>query len=580
MGDSDLLASVSARPRTNHDGVWAPHRRRLTAGLVLTVTLVAFEALAISTVMPVVKDELGGLGLYGWVFSGFYLGSLLGIVVAGQLADVRGTRFPFVVGLVAFCTGLLIGATAQSMGMLVVGRVVQGFGVGTIPAVAYVSIGRVYPPELRPRVFAVFSTAWVVPSLVGPAAGSALAEAWSWRAVFGALLPIVGIAAVMTVPARTDGHAESTTNGDADPAPNGDADPTPAGTDGAAGLTAYERLSAPEADHLAGTNLSVGRPAPGADGTSEPYGVPAPGEDGSAVTSPGVQAAVSAEQSPDAATVGGNGAAATNSASPGRVSRARTAVAGVLVLGAGAVLAGTTAKSPILAVLLVAVGLPPAVWAFLRLVPPGTIRLAAGLPAAVAARGILTFAFFGADVFVPLEMTDARHRSTFMAGAALTGATLAWTAGSWIQQKIIAVRGPRWLVRRGFLCIALGIGGMLLVLGDVPAWLGILFWASAGFGMGLSFSSLSVIVLDTAEPGAEGEAAAALQLTDVLGSSISIGLGGAFVALGESRDWDVGASLVPVFTLMLVVAILGIAAATRLPRQLTQTAEATAAGPG
>lgn len=450
------------------EGVWAPSRRRLTAGLVLTVTLVAFESLAVSTVMPVIKDELGGLGLYGWVFSGFYLGMLLGIVVAGQLADAYGTRFPFVMGLVAFCTGLVIGAAAQSMGMLVAGRVVQGFGVGVVPAVAYVSVGRVYPPELRPRVFAVFSTAWVVPSLVGPAAGSALAEAFSWRAVFGALLPLVAVAAWMTLPALTNGMAE----------------PSDAVAD------------------------------------------------------------------------------------KGGRSGTRIGLALLLVLGAGAVLAGTTVSVPILAVALVVVGLPPAIWAFVRLVPPGTVRLAAGLPAAIAARGILTFAFFGADVYVPLELKDVRDQSTFMAGAALTAATLAWTAGSWINQKVVTTVGPRWLVRRGFLCIALGIGGMLLVLSAVPAWMALPFWAVAGLGMGLAFSPLTVTVLDAAEPGNEGEATAALQLSDVLGSSISVGLGGAFVALGESRDWDVGASLVPVFVLMLVVAVGGFAAAGRLPRTL------------
>ena len=80
------------------DGVWAPGRRQLTAALVLTITLVAFESLAIATVMPVVADDLGGLGLYGWVFSGFFLGSLLGIVLAGRAADRRGTRLPFAAG--------------------------------------------------------------------------------------------------------------------------------------------------------------------------------------------------------------------------------------------------------------------------------------------------------------------------------------------------------------------------------------------------------------------------------------------------------------------------------------------------
>ena len=101
------------------EGVWAPARRRLTLGLVLTITLVAFEALAISTVLPVVSDDLGGLGLYGWVFSGFFLGSLLGIVAAGQQADARGTAAPFAAGLVLFAAGLLVGGLAPSMGVLV-----------------------------------------------------------------------------------------------------------------------------------------------------------------------------------------------------------------------------------------------------------------------------------------------------------------------------------------------------------------------------------------------------------------------------------------------------------------------------
>jgi MFS family permease len=196
LGATDLDAAPAAG-----EGVWAPARRRLTAGLVLTITLVAFEALAIATVMPVVADDLGGLGLYGWVFSGFFLGNLLGIVLAGDAADRRGTRTPFLAGLVLFSLGLMVGGAAQSMPMLVAGRVAQGVGAGVIPAVAYASVGRGYPPELRPRVFAVFSSAWVVPGLVGPAAASAIERWSSWRVVFLALLPLVAVAAAMTLPA-------------------------------------------------------------------------------------------------------------------------------------------------------------------------------------------------------------------------------------------------------------------------------------------------------------------------------------------------------------------------------------------
>src|SRR2546429_6418690 len=79
-------------------GLWAPQRRALTTGLVLTITFVASEALAVVTVMPVVARDLGGLRLYGWVFSGFMLGSVVGIVAAGREADRRGPAAPFVAG--------------------------------------------------------------------------------------------------------------------------------------------------------------------------------------------------------------------------------------------------------------------------------------------------------------------------------------------------------------------------------------------------------------------------------------------------------------------------------------------------
>jgi MFS family permease len=78
---------------TRGDGLWAPSRRALTAGLVLTITFVATEALAVVTVMPIVARHLGGLQLYGWVFSAFMLGSIVGIVGAGR-RPTRGAR-PF-----------------------------------------------------------------------------------------------------------------------------------------------------------------------------------------------------------------------------------------------------------------------------------------------------------------------------------------------------------------------------------------------------------------------------------------------------------------------------------------------------
>ena len=182
-------------------GLWAPQRRALTVGLVLTITFVASEALAVVTVMPVVARDLGGLRLYGWVFSGFMLGSVVGIVAAGREADRRGPAAPFVAGVVLFGSGLAVAGLAPSMGVLVAGRVLQGLGAGAVPSVAYATIGRSLPETLRARMMAVLSTAWVAPGLAGPAISAEVARLFGWRWVFLGLLPLVAVAGSIAVPA-------------------------------------------------------------------------------------------------------------------------------------------------------------------------------------------------------------------------------------------------------------------------------------------------------------------------------------------------------------------------------------------
>src|SRR5713101_3996193 len=142
------------------DGLWAAERRALTAGLAATITFVAAEALAVVTVMPLVARDLHGLSLYGFVFSAFLLGTMIGIVAAGRAADRHGPALPYVAGIVVFASGLAIAGLAPTMQVLIAGRALQGIGAGAVPAVAYVAIGRSLPDNLRARMMAVLSTAW------------------------------------------------------------------------------------------------------------------------------------------------------------------------------------------------------------------------------------------------------------------------------------------------------------------------------------------------------------------------------------------------------------------------------------
>ena len=109
--------------RVADQGIWAPGLRLLTGALVINVTLVAFENLSVATVLPVVSRHLGDLRLYGWVFSAFFLSSLVGIVVSGALSDKRGIGLPLIGGVIIFGVGLAIAGTASDMPVLVAGRV-------------------------------------------------------------------------------------------------------------------------------------------------------------------------------------------------------------------------------------------------------------------------------------------------------------------------------------------------------------------------------------------------------------------------------------------------------------------------
>jgi MFS family permease len=451
-------------------GLWSPGHRSLTIGLVLTITLVASEALAVSTIMPIVADDLAGgdRTLYGWVFSAFILASLVGIAAAGVLIDRGSLTRPYLLGLSLFCVGLVVGGLAPSMPILVGGRVLQGLGAGMIPAVGYVAIGRALPEHLRARMFAVMSTAWVLPGLLGPFIAGVVAETFHWRLVFLGLLPLIAIAAIMAAPA----------------------------------IAAIPDSTASTQEHEVAEDT-----------------------------------------------------------------RRRLPRALVLTLGAGLTIAGLTDANLWPGLPMIVVGLALAIPAFGRLTPPGTLRAARGLPAAVLLRGILTFAFFCPDAYVALALQEWRGTSAIVAGIALTAATLTWTGGAWIQAHLIGRTGSRPLVRAGFLTVGLGIVAFTAVLSPgVPVVVGIVAWAVAGLGMGFSYSPLSLTVLREAPKETQGAATAGLQLSDVLGTALGIGVGGALIAVGDRQGAELWVGLLGAFVFGVVVAAIGLSLAGRLPR--------------
>jgi MFS family permease len=189
-------AQIDAPPRT----IFTPPLRATSVGLLILITLLAFEAMAVSAALPTAARAVGGLGSFGWAFTGFLVANVVGMVGSGQLSDSRGPRTPLVAGMGCFLAGLALAGTATTMTQLVAGRVVQGLGSGLIIVAIYVVIGQAFPERLRPSVFAATSSAWVLPSLLGPGLSGALAEHASWRWVFLGLIPFVLIGGALLIP--------------------------------------------------------------------------------------------------------------------------------------------------------------------------------------------------------------------------------------------------------------------------------------------------------------------------------------------------------------------------------------------
>ncbi len=193
--DADLAktSDVPSAPESEESVLGRPYRA-LSIGIVSVVLLIAFEATAVGTAMPVAARELDGVSLYAFAFSGYFTTSLFGMVLAGQWSDRRGPLGALTAGIASFGAGLLLAGTAGVMWLFILGRAVQGLGGGLVIVALYVVVGRAYPERLRPAIMAAFAASWVVPSIVGPLASGAVTEHLGWRWVF------VGIPVLVVFP--------------------------------------------------------------------------------------------------------------------------------------------------------------------------------------------------------------------------------------------------------------------------------------------------------------------------------------------------------------------------------------------
>lgn len=185
---------------TSQERLLSPAYAATTVGVFALIAFNAFEAMAVTTVMPTISRDLDGFGLYALAFAAPLASGVVGMVAAGTWSDRRGPAGSLLVSLVCFTAGVLVCGLAPSMEVLVAGRVVQGLGTGALIVSLYVVVGVVYPAVLQPAVFASFAAAWVLPSLFGPGVAAFVAGTVGWRWVFLGIVALVGLAAALVAP--------------------------------------------------------------------------------------------------------------------------------------------------------------------------------------------------------------------------------------------------------------------------------------------------------------------------------------------------------------------------------------------
>jgi EmrB/QacA subfamily drug resistance transporter len=168
-----------------------PSQRLTVIGAALTALFLgALDALIISAAMPTVIAELGGLQLYSWVYSAYFLSRAVSLPIFGKLADLYKCRNLFLASISTFLLASIAAGCAWNMTSLIVARVIQGVGAGGIFALVYIILSDVSMPENRGRTLSTASSVWGIASVLGPTLGGAVVTYGSWRWVFFINIPL------------------------------------------------------------------------------------------------------------------------------------------------------------------------------------------------------------------------------------------------------------------------------------------------------------------------------------------------------------------------------------------------------
>ncbi len=162
----------------------------IISAALLALFLGAMDALIISAAMPTITTELGGLHLYAWVYSAYFLARAVALPVFGKLCDLFDTKKLFLFSIGLFILSSVAAGASPSMALLIFARVFQGIGAGGIFALVYIVLSDISSPGQRAKTLSFASSIWGISSVIGPTLGGFIVSYFSWRWIFYINLPL------------------------------------------------------------------------------------------------------------------------------------------------------------------------------------------------------------------------------------------------------------------------------------------------------------------------------------------------------------------------------------------------------
>ena len=168
-----------------------PPRLKLILGaLMLALLLAALDQTIVSTALPTITSDLGGLNELSWVVTAYLLASTASTPLWGKLSDIHGRKLLLQLSVVVFVLGSVLAGASQNMSQLIATRGIQGIGGGGIMVLVMAAIADLIPPRERGRYAGLFGAVFGISSVIGPLLGGFFTESLSWRWIFYINVPL------------------------------------------------------------------------------------------------------------------------------------------------------------------------------------------------------------------------------------------------------------------------------------------------------------------------------------------------------------------------------------------------------